>query len=77
MTDMFEERNISYGLRDSSILTQPIFNKISYGLSTFSYEAHICNMFSNDLKKCTSINSFKELIKKCPKCQCSMYDVLS
>ncbi len=24
MTDMFEERNISYDLRDNSVLTQPI-----------------------------------------------------
>ncbi len=36
-------------------------------------------MTRNDLKKCTSINSFTEMIKKWegPKCQWSMCDVLS
>ncbi len=28
MTGMFEERNISYDLRDSGVLTQPILKKI-------------------------------------------------
>ncbi len=39
----------------------------------------IWNILPNDLKKCTSINSFKEMIKKWkgPKCQCPMCDVLS
>ncbi len=54
MTNMFEERNISYDLRDSSVLTQPIFEKKdTYGLNTFSYYgAHIWNILPNDLKKC-------------------------
>ncbi len=71
MTDMLEERNISYHLRYSNVLT--------YGLNTFNYYgAHIWNIMPNDLKKCTSINSVKEMIKKweAPKCQCSMCDVL-
>ncbi len=57
-----------------------MLQKIFYGLNTFSYYvAHIWNILPNNLKKCTSINSFKEMIKKWegPKCQFSMWDVLS
>ncbi len=64
MTNMFEERNSSYYLRDSSVLTQPIFKKLTYGLHMFNYYgANLSNMLPNDLKKCTSITNFKEMIK--------------
>ncbi len=45
MTDMFEERNISYDLRNSSFFTQPILKNITYGLNISDiidyYGAHI------------------------------------
>ncbi len=65
MTNMVEERNISYDLRDSSALTQLILKPSTNGLNTFSYYgAHSWNILPNDLKKFTSIHNFKEMIKK-------------
>ena len=79
MKEMFTEKEVSYNLRDNNILVQPPFNKISYGRNTFSYYgAHIYNLLPNEIKECTKISSFKELLKKWegPKCQCSMCNVL-
>ncbi len=36
---MFQVKDITYGLRDSNILCQPKFNKITYSKKTFSYYA--------------------------------------
>ncbi len=37
MNKMFQVKDITYDLRDSNILCQPKFNKITYGKKTFSY----------------------------------------
>ncbi len=51
---MFEERTISYNMRDGSVLTQPISFKRYFSY----YGVHIWNILPNDLKICRSINSF-------------------
>ncbi len=64
MKEMFEKKDVPYDLRDSQILCQPIFKKITYGKNTFKYYGtHIWNLLPNDLKKSTNISSFKDLIK--------------
>ncbi len=52
--DIFEESNISYYLRDGSVLVRPIFKNITNGLNTIGYyEAHIWNILPNELKTYT------------------------
>ncbi len=76
MTEMFKKINISYDLRDNSVLTEHIYFLNTSGLNTSSYYgAHIWNILLNDLKKCTSINSFKEMIKKWKGPKMSMLNV--
>ncbi len=42
MNTMFQVKDITYDLRDSNILCQPKFNKITYGKKTLSfYGTHI------------------------------------
>ncbi len=80
MKDMFEIKEVPYDLRDSHILYQPIFKKITYGKNTFRYHStHIWNLLPNDLKNSTSISSFKDLIKtwEGPQCQCLMCGALN
>ncbi len=36
MNKMFQVKDITYDLRDSNILYQPKFNKITYGKKTFN-----------------------------------------
>ena len=80
MKDIFQQKDISYGLRDEVILNQPKFHKLSYGRNTFKYYgSHIWNLLPNEAKLSTNIESFKHLIKiwDGPKCQCTMCDALS
>jgi hypothetical protein len=80
MNEMFEMKNLTYDLRDSNILFQPKFKKITYGKNTFKYYgAHIWNVLPNNIKTCTDIVKFKSLLKtwEGPKCQCVMCNALS
>ncbi len=75
MKEMFEKKDVLYDFRDSHILYQQMFKKITYGKNTFKYYgSHIWNLLANDLKKPTNISSFKDLIKtwEGPQCQCLM-----
>lgn len=75
MNDMFEEKEIPYNLRDQHLLVQPKFKKITYGKNTFKYfGSHLWNLLPNDLKGCTSLDSFKDMIStwEGPNCQCLM-----
>ncbi len=48
---IFEVKDITYDLRDSNILCQPKFNKITYGKKTFNYyRTHIWNSLPNNIK---------------------------
>ncbi len=50
---MFQVKDITYDLRDSNILFQPKFNKITYEKNTFSYYGtHIWNSLPNNIKQC-------------------------
>ncbi len=80
MNKMFDVKDVSYGLRDSQILIQPKFKKITYGKNTFKYYGtHIWNLLPNNIKICESLNTFKTLLKvwEGPKCQCNMCNALN
>ncbi len=80
MNKMFEMKDITYDLRDSNILCQPKFNKITYGEKNFSYYGgHIWNSLHNKIKESTSLDNFKTMLKawEGPKCQCSMCNILN
>ncbi len=77
---MFQVKDITYYLRDSNILCKPKFNKITYGKTTFSYYGtHIWNSLLKIIKRYTSLENFKTILKawEGPKCQCSMINVLN
>ncbi len=51
-------KDISYDLRDSVILFQPLFSRITYGKNTFKYYgAYIWNLLPNDIKNSTTIDN--------------------
>ncbi len=80
MNKMLQVKGITYNLRDSNILVQPKFNKITYGKKTFSYYGkHIWNSLPNNIKQCTSLDNFKTMLKawEGPKCHCSMCNILN
>ncbi len=80
MNKMFQVKYITYDLRESNILCQPKFNKITYGKKTFGYyETHTWNSLPNNKKQSTSLDDFKIMLKawEGSKCQCSMCNVLS
>ncbi len=77
---MFEKKDVPYDLRDSYILYQPFFKKITCGKNMFKYYGtHIWNLLHNDLKNSTNVSSFKDLIKawEGPQCQCFMCGALN
>ncbi len=80
MNKMFQEKDITYDLRDSNILCQPKFNKITFDKNTFSYYGtHIWNTLPYNIKESTSLDNFKTMLKawEGPKCQCSTCNVLN
>ncbi len=65
MNKMFQLKDITYVLRDSNILCQLQFNKITYSKRTFSYYGtHIWNTLPNNIKRCTMLKAWEG-----PKCQ--------
>ncbi len=65
----------NYDFRSSTILKQPAFNGITYGLNSFRYKApKIWNSLPNNIKNAVSLVQFKNMIKSWegPKCYCSM-----
>ncbi len=74
MKEMFNIKELKYSLRDSNIIYQPKFEKVTYGKNTFKYcSAHIWNLLPNEIKETADILSFKSLIMtwEGPKCQCN------
>ncbi len=79
MDEMFNIKELKYSLKDSNIIYQPKFEKVTYSLNTFKYyDLHIWNLLPNDIKETADILSFKSLIMICegPKCQCNMCNIL-
>ncbi len=77
--EMFNIKELKYSLRDSNIIYQPKFEKVTYGKNTFKYYgAHIWNLLPNEIKEIADILFFKSLIMtwKGPKCQCNMCNIL-
>ncbi len=65
----------NYDFRSSTILKQPAFNGITYGLNSYRYKApKIWNSLPNNIKNAVSLVQFKNMIKSWegPKCYCSM-----
>ena len=62
---MFNVKETLYNFRDSNILFQPKFNKITYGKNTFKYNGtHLWNLLPNDIKKSTEITMFKNILSR-------------
>ncbi len=79
MKEMFNITELKYSQRDSNIIYQPKFEKVTYGKNTFKYySAHILNLLTNEMKETADILSFKSLIMtwEGPKCQCNMCNIL-
>ncbi len=54
-----------YNFRDSNIVFQIMFDKITYGKNTFKYyNTHLWNLVLNDIKKPTELTTFNKFIKK-------------
>ncbi len=80
MKEMFNVKETSYNIRDSSLMYLPSFNKLMYGKNTFKYYgSHLWNLLPTDIKKCMDLNTFKTLIMSWdwPRCQCNLCNVLS
>ena len=71
--DIFQVKDISYNMRDSSKLTQPKYNTKTHGYRSFKYlGAKLWNELPTQVKSAVSINEFKTLIKTWvgAKCKC-------
>ncbi len=79
MKEMFNINELKYSLRDSNIIYQPKFDKVTYHKNTFKYYfAYVCNLVPIEIKETADILSFKSLIMiwEGPKCQCNMCNIL-
>ncbi len=79
MKEMFNIKELKYSLRDSNIIYQPKFEKVTYGENTFKYYgSHIWNLLPNEIKETADILSLKSLIMtwEGTKCQCNMCNIL-
>ncbi len=57
---MFNVKETSYNLRDSSLMYLPSFTKIMYGKNTFKYYGYLLwNHLPTDIKKCMDLDTFK------------------
>ncbi len=74
----FMKEMLRDSLRDSNIIYQPKFEKVTYCKNTFKYyDAHIWIFLPNEIKETADILSLKSLIMtwKGPKCQCNMCNI--
>ncbi len=56
MKDMFNIKELKYSLRDSNIIYQPKFEKVTYRKNTFKYYgAHIWKLLPNEIKETADI----------------------
>ncbi len=75
LQDMIEKSDCDYNLWASSLLTQPKYNTVSYGLNSFRYkEPIIWNSLPNYIKEAIPLSEFKYLIESwdAPKCLCNL-----
>ncbi len=78
MNEMFQVKDITYDLRNSNILCQLNFSKITYGKQTFSYYGtHIWNSLPNNIRQCISLDNFKAMLKAWEDTKCSICNVLN
>ncbi len=79
LNSTFEAKPISYDLRNSNVLFQPKWQKVTCGKHTFkNYGSLIWNLLPNEIKSCTELDKFKSLLKSWegPKCQYTMCNAL-
>ncbi len=63
MKEMINIKEMIYALRDSNIIYQPKFGKVTYGKNTIKlYRSHIWNLLPNEMKELGDILSYKSLI---------------
>ncbi len=63
MNQMCEATTISYDLRNSNVLFQPKWEKVTYDKHIFkNYGSNIWNLLLNEIKSCTEIYNFKSLL---------------
>ena len=75
MKEMFQTKETYYDMRDNNKLIQPKFNKVRYGRNTFAcYGAHLWNLLPTNIKVCTDIKIFKQMLNlwQGPNCQCAL-----
>ena len=65
INNLFEERTLSYNLRDSNKFKQSRFNTIKYGFKSFSYYGpKLWNELPIDIKESENLQVFKTRLKK-------------
>lgn len=75
LNELFKIKDVSYNLRDASIITRPKVAKSNFGLKSFkSFGAKIWNCLPVSTKSALSLQDFKELVKlwSGPKCKCTV-----
>ena len=71
MNDIFEERNNSYSLRWTNVLTRRRANSMRYGTETVSFLApKIWGILPKEIKDSESLDIFKIITKKWIPCEC-------
>ncbi len=76
MKEIFNIKELKCSLRDSNIIYQPKFEKVTYGKNTFKYYgSHISNLLPNEFKESAGILPFKSSILtwEGPKCKCNIF----
>ena len=65
MTEFFKEKDLSYSLRNGSIVTIPAEITSKFGIDSIHFRAAILwNTLPKEIKECKSISQFKINIKK-------------
>ncbi len=63
MKEMFNIKELKYSPRDSNIIYQPKFEKVTNSKNKIKYYgSHIWNLLPNEIKETADISSFKSLI---------------
>ena len=65
LLSLFSKSNVTYEMRDTHKLIQPLKRTTGFGIKSFSYYgSHLWNMLPLDLKSAVTLSNFKTLIKK-------------
>ena len=79
MSELFQIKEIKYGLRKGITLVSNNQRTTNYGINSISYLApKIWDQIPNDIKECETLSIFKQKVKtwipkKCPCILCKLY----